>query len=566
MRDTILFPKLNYLEIEYLEKLTTLWFRYYIKFPILKEFRIESCPQMDAFIFDDKVGVPSLQKMRISKMENLKMIWHNQLDGDSFSKLKSLEVDRCQKLLALFPSNICGRLLSLESLDVWRCGSLEEIFDLQGIISEERNSIASTQSRELCFSNLQELKVSRCQSLKYLFAASNNVANDEYSPKFLFPKLTSLRLWILPELRSFYPGRHTVEGPVLKRLDQYDCFIHDTDEEGQMQMQYLFCLVKQAFPCLEQLNLAGKNLMMMWQGQVPESLFVKLKILDVYFDDSTCLPLCIIQRFQNLEKLSIDTSSYKEIFSNGEDQTQAATPTRIKKLYLSQLDDVKYMWKPDFKLDLILQNLEALNIRWCNSLINVMPPSASFQNLTVMQVVDCRSLINIGTSSAVKSLVQLSEMTILLCKNIIEVVGNHGDVTDDEIIFPKLKRLSLRDLPSLTSFCSWKVTLQFPSLEELIVVKCPQMKIFSQGVLHTPTLWKVEIDDESIELCPNVDINKTIQQFHENVNAKNMLWLQKDNELEKAEQQLDEETNVQSSIKDCEGSSSHHLEIKGDPV
>ncbi|KAK2640407.1 hypothetical protein Ddye_028202 [Dipteronia dyeriana] len=88
--------------------------------------------------------------MKIYSMDNLEMIWHNQLDGDSIP-------------------------------------------------------------------NLQELKVINCKSLKYLFAASN-VANDDYSPKFLFPKLTSMELSSLPELRSFYPGRHTVEGPALKRM------------------------------------------------------------------------------------------------------------------------------------------------------------------------------------------------------------------------------------------------------------------------------------------------------------------------------------------------------------
>ncbi|KAK2640398.1 hypothetical protein Ddye_028193 [Dipteronia dyeriana] len=457
--------------------------------------------------------------MEIYNMDNLKMIWYNHLDEDSFSKLKSLSVIECQKLLKVFPSNICGRLLRLESLFVCGCGTLEGIFDLQGIISEERNSTATTKSRELCFSNLQELEVSECQSLKYLFAASN-VANDDYSPKFLFPKLTSLKLYELPQLRSFYSGRHTVEGPALKRLELKDCGIPDSDEEGKMQMQQLLFLVEQAFRYLEELKLAGKNLTMMWKGQVPESLFDKLKTLEVYDDDLTGLPLCIIQRFQNLEKLSIDTTSYQEIFSNGEDQTQSATPAKIKKLYISQLDDVKYMWKQDFKLDLILQNLEDLNILGCDSLINVMPPSASFQNLTVMEVGRCSSLINIGTSSAAKSLVQLTQMTIRWCKNIIEVVGNHGDVTEDEIIFPKLKSLSLLFLPSLTSFCSWNVTLQFPSLEELIVDYCRQMKIFSPRVVTTQTLWKVEIESESIEPCPDIDINKAIQQFHENVNAK----------------------------------------------
>ncbi|KAK2640403.1 hypothetical protein Ddye_028198 [Dipteronia dyeriana] len=530
-RDTISFPKLKYLRMGNLTKLTRLWSGYYLEFPSLKEFAIHNCPELEAFIFDDKVRITQLEKMKIYQMDNLKMIWHNQLDGDSIPKLKSLQVYDCRKLLTVFPLNIRERFLTLESLDVRRCGSSEDIFDVQGIITEERNSIATTQSRELCFSNLEELTVSRCQSLKYLVAAS--IVENEVPARFYFPKLASLKLFKLPELRSFYQGRLTVEGPVLKKLKLCDCGIHVTDEEGQMQ-QPLF-LVEQAFPCLEELNLAAKHVTMMWQGQVLESLFHKLKILVVYKDYSTGLPLCFIQRFQSLEKLSIVLSSYKEIFSNGEDQTKVTISARIKTLRLVHLQDLKYMWKHDFKLDVILQNLEVLNIRDCNSLINVMPHSASFQNLTVMEIESCSSLINIGTSSAAKSLVQLTQMTIWGCANIIEVVGNHGAVTEDEIILPKLKSLSLKYLPSLRSFCSWNVNLEFPSLEELIVYKCPQMKIFSQGVLIKQTLRKVKIDHKWIELRPEVDINKVIQEFHENV-------------------------NIRTSIKDCEGSFSHHLE------
>ena len=128
---------------------------------------------------------------------------------------------------------------------------------------------------------------------------------------------------------------------------------------------------------------------------------------------------------------------------------------------------MKYVWKQDFKH------------MGLYSLINVMPPSASFQNLTVMEVERCSSLINIGTSSAAKSLVQLTQMTIGRCKNIREVIGNHGDVIEDEIIFRKLKSLMLEDLPSLTSFCSWNFTLKFPSLETLTVGQCPNINIFS---------------------------------------------------------------------------------------
>ncbi|KAH7574582.1 hypothetical protein JRO89_XS03G0316500 [Xanthoceras sorbifolium] len=132
---------------------------------------------------------------------------------------------------------MCERLLSLESLEVSGCVSLQEIFDLQGIIFKEGNSIAAaTQSRELSFSNLQNLTIFVCPSLKNLFAVANEGVSAQQVPaRFCFSKLTSLKLDILPELRNFCPGRHIVKCPVLKTLDLSGCA---TDDECQMQ-QYL---------------------------------------------------------------------------------------------------------------------------------------------------------------------------------------------------------------------------------------------------------------------------------------------------------------------------------------
>ena len=175
-------------------------------------------------------------------MDNLEIIWHNQLVKDSFCKLKSLQVVNCKKLLNVFPSNIYGRLLCLESLQVRVCGSLEEIFDLREL------SIYDSQIM-LSFANLQKLRVSKCQSLKNLFSASiltkEGVLMEEAPARFHFPKLTSLELDDLPELRSFYPGRHKVEWPVLKTLELSYCGIQDTDEEGRMQQPFFVSLVEE---------------------------------------------------------------------------------------------------------------------------------------------------------------------------------------------------------------------------------------------------------------------------------------------------------------------------------
>ncbi|TXG65323.1 hypothetical protein EZV62_006598 [Acer yangbiense] len=541
-------------------------------------------------------------------MDNLEKIWHNQLVDDSFCKLKSLEVEGCMKLLNVFPSNIHGRLLSLESLVVTACGSLEEIFDLREWSIYDSRIMLS-------FANLQKLRVSTCRSLKNLFSTSilakEGVVMEEAPARFLFPKLTSLVLYNLQELRSFYPGRHKVEGPVLKTLGMSCCGIHDTDEDGQMQPPFFLSLVEEAFPCVEELKLNGKNVMMLWQGtssvakslvQLTEMLigscekirevignhgdviedeiiFRKLKSLmleDLPSLTSFCswnftlkfpsletvtvrqcpnmkifskgdlttqklqkvkigqdsvelrpdfnLNTAIQQsheKAQNLENLSLNRSSDEEIFPHGEDQTW----TKIKTLDLYYRNDLKHIWKQNSKLDLIIQNLEVLKVQLCHSLINLMPPptsfqnpSTSFRNLTYLKVESCNSLINIGTSSVAKSLVQLTEMLISSSEKITEVIGNHGDVIEDEIIFRKLKSLMLEDLPSLTSFCSWNFTLKFPSLETVTVRQCPNMKIFSKGDLTTQKLQKVKIGRESVELRPDFNLNTIIQQSYEKAN------------------------------------------------
>ena len=63
-------------------------------------------------------------------MENLKIIWHNQLAEDSFLKFQ-FQVKNCENLMNIFGSNMLTRFQSLERLDVYDCGSLQEVFEIQ---------------------------------------------------------------------------------------------------------------------------------------------------------------------------------------------------------------------------------------------------------------------------------------------------------------------------------------------------------------------------------------------------------------------------------------------------
>ena len=102
-----------------------------------------------------------------------------------------------------------------------------------------------------------------------------------------------------------------------------------------------------------------------------------------------------------------------------------------------------------------------------------------------------------------------------------EIVTNEGEgEAGDEICFNQLEELYLRDLPSLRSFHLGNRTTKFPSLEDLIVIGCPEMKIFSNGVLSMPKLKKVVLGENDMwskqrELLPEEDVNSAIKGFWE---------------------------------------------------
>ncbi|KAJ0087501.1 hypothetical protein Patl1_07050 [Pistacia atlantica] len=144
--------------------------------------------------------------MTLLQLDNLQFIWHNQLYGDFFSKLKEVRVKFCEKLMTIVASNSTQGLLtfhSLESLHVENCWNMKSLFPV---------SIATG------LLQLKELKMFSCGLEKI-------VAKEEAdkTPRFLFPQLTFLQLDNLPQLKHFYLGLHTIEWPRLKQLLVDNC-------------------------------------------------------------------------------------------------------------------------------------------------------------------------------------------------------------------------------------------------------------------------------------------------------------------------------------------------------
>ncbi|GMY21212.1 disease resistance protein At4g27190-like, partial [Fagus crenata] len=218
----VLFPRLDVLILKDLPILKRFCVGSNIKFPSLKGMRIEQCPKLKSFIlkpassgitvskevkemnseeislttmqplFNEEVSFPSLEVLGIYQMENLKIIWHNQLAEDSFFKLQLLAVQFCENLMNIFQSNMLIRFQSLEKLFVHDCGSLQEIFELQGQDVRETQAVTTIPLKKLdlrrllkmkqvwnkdpqgifSFQNLQEIIVVECECLKSLFPAN----------------------------------------------------------------------------------------------------------------------------------------------------------------------------------------------------------------------------------------------------------------------------------------------------------------------------------------------------------------------------------------------------------
>ncbi|KAI6678494.1 hypothetical protein NL676_039290 [Syzygium grande] len=207
-----------------------------------------------------------METLDITGMDNIKMIWDNQDAADSFHKLKSLSVHECNKLKCVWDKELCGRVTfkCLRSVNISKCKSLASLFPA---------SVAGD------LMQLEELEINECGIVEL-------IENEGLDPRFEFPKLTSLKLKHLPELKCIYTGTHPPHWPALKTLEVDGCNkveILASQPKNEMTLQPLFLIEKVVFPNLETLHITSMdNMEMIWGSQVATDSFHNLKSLCVH--------------------------------------------------------------------------------------------------------------------------------------------------------------------------------------------------------------------------------------------------------------------------------------------
>ena len=74
----------------------------------------------------------NLEKLELFGLKELKEIWHHRLPHDSFSNLRILIVGHCRSLLNIIPCHLIQSFKNLKEIEVYGCGNLKHVFDLQG--------------------------------------------------------------------------------------------------------------------------------------------------------------------------------------------------------------------------------------------------------------------------------------------------------------------------------------------------------------------------------------------------------------------------------------------------
>ncbi|XP_048135719.1 disease resistance protein At4g27190-like [Rhodamnia argentea] len=406
-------------------------------------------PQI-AFFNGQQVAFPSLETLRIWFVDSIDIIWDKQVVAESFRELKSLSIYGCDKLGLSKLKRVWDKELHsqvkfqcLHSVTVSRCDSLTSLFP-------------ASLARDLM--QLEELKMNECGGIVEL------IEKEGLVPRDVFPKLTSLELNHLPELKCIYTGTHALRWPALKtlKMDGYnkvEIFASQPENEMPLHKQPLFLIEKGAFSNLQELKLDLCGRMELWHGHSHGGeFFCKVRVLELrHFSKESAISTCrLVRSLANLQELVVRNSDIEE---------------------LSNIVEAKEGPRHELK---------------------VIPPfSRSFQHLKTLDVSFCDGLSKMFTPTIAGNLAELTKLRISKCKMLTEIICDDGGEEGLVVVFNQLKYMELDGLTGLRFFSSSKCTLMFPLLEDVIVSGCPSMKFFSEGPINTPKLERLQASTEA---------------------------------------------------------------------
>jgi len=158
---------------------------------------------------------------------------------------------------------------------------------------------------------------------------------------------------------------------------------------------------------------------------------------------------------------------------------------RLKELKLTKVYDIKRIWLSDKPTIIDLRNLQILHIKCCNSLQYVF------------------------SLYSPEKLHQLKELVIEACEDLSTIFERHVDKVSQVTKFPLLSKVEFKSLPKLTQI--YDGHLEFPSLQSLMVEKCPILTEFTTDGKSFFELNEIVFDSFDHLVC--VISSETLQEL-----------------------------------------------------
>ncbi|KAD7477445.1 hypothetical protein E3N88_00581 [Mikania micrantha] len=407
-----------------------------------------------------------------------------------------IDIRDCPSLSSVIPSDAARQMQKLQELTIENCKSMVEVFESntnQGSVSFPTPKAITNFHYEL--TNLKRLKIVDCDLLEHIFTFSTleslrkleelSIWNckamkvivreehgEESSSKVVFPclKLKSIELYDLPNLACFFIGMNIdFEWRSLDYVMINDCpqmMLFTSGESIAPKLKYIHTRLgkhdlERGLNFRQTLPSSGDSVCPAALGATWS--FHNLIEIDLKYDfeHKNVVPSNELQQLQILEKIHVSYSWVEEVFevSNNESPTVVTFP-KLREVELNCLSSLKYIWKSN---------------EW--SILE-------FPNLTTLSIDYCISLQHVFTASMVGSLIKLQQLYIRSCNELEVIVKKEEEECDGKggkITFPCLKSLKLEYLESLKGFWLGKEDLLFPSMNTLVIKKCPEIKVFSDG-------------------------------------------------------------------------------------
>ncbi|KAF5950187.1 hypothetical protein HYC85_012180 [Camellia sinensis] len=534
------FSQLKYLCLQNLPKLIS----FYPKVEKMSTSEGNSSTQAQ-FLFNEKVAFPVLENLKIWNLPNIIEIWEKRLliasEKDSKScRLKVLEVSNCEKLVHVVRFKTLPRLQNLETFMVDNCPKME------AMVTEKEKEKGTTSNDIIVFSQLTTLRLSELVSLKSFYNWPTRFeAQPLFNHQVAFPVLENLEIRNLPNIIEIWEKRlliaseneskscrlkvlevsnceklvHVVRFNRLPRLQNLETFMVDncpkmeamvTEKEKEKGTTSNDIIVFSQLTTLRLYELVSLKSFYNWPTRFEaqplfnhQVSFPKLKtlVLDNCVNSREIHPWNlqagkISLKFldvANLDKLIVrNCSEVAEVFqleglNVGEGQ-HVRPLIEVRMMELDGLPQLTCLWNKDPHGILGLQSLQYLTIKKCSLL---------------------RNLFTCFTAMALQQLKVLYLESCPVMEEVIAAIEDGLKEVIDVIEFPKLEWLILKDLPNLNSFCNANYNFNLPSLNRVVLKRCPNMHNFTLGQVRMSQIFVSTRGNEGLWI---EDLNKYLEE------------------------------------------------------